>query len=246
MTLSRDAFGDHKSPFPENANWDLQSAIVGLAATSADTLPDTLLMTLLRVAVDQATFNIFFEEVFHRYKERVEKWCYKIARNRERALDLTQEVFLKAFRSIRTFRGDAQLSTWLYVITRNHCLNALKKWKTEPDENALRPRVMFVCTVGEDVQSALEQTESFQRVLGILSSILTPMEVRILTLHYVHDLTLPAITRRLMLSNPSGAKAYIVSAHRKLKVLAQNYNQSRYETDGCAGVLAAARRTTAA
>jgi hypothetical protein len=96
------------------------------------------------------------------------------------------------------------------------------------------------------VQSALERTQSFQHILRFLGSILTPMEVRVLTLHYVHDLTVPAITRRLMLSNPSGAKAYIVSAHRKLKVLAQNYNQSRYETDGCVGLLAAVNRTTAA
>ena len=246
MNGTHDAFGDHASPLLENVRWDLQSAVVGLAATAASELPDNLLMTLLLAAVDQATFNSFFEEVFDRYKERVEKWCYKVAKNRERALDLTQEVFLKAFRNIHTFRGDSQLSTWLYVITRNHCLNALKKWRTEPDEQALRPRVLLVFTVGEDVQSALERTESFQLVLRILSTILTPMEVRILTLHYVHDLTLPAITRRLMLSNSSGAKAYIVSARRKLKVLIQNYDQCRCETVGWVDVLITAKRTTAA
>src|SRR5579859_5707788 len=108
MNGTHDAFGDDKSLFPVNVQWDLQSAIMGLAVTSADKLPDNLLMTLLLAAVDQATFNSFFEEVFHRYKERVEKWCFKVARNRERALDLTQEVFLKAFRNIHTFRGDSQ------------------------------------------------------------------------------------------------------------------------------------------
>jgi len=50
---------------------------------------------------------------------------------------------------------------------------------------------------------------------------LTPMEIRILTLHYMHELTLPDITRNLMLSNRSGAKAYLVRAQRKLKVLVQ-------------------------
>jgi RNA polymerase sigma-70 factor (ECF subfamily) len=246
MKVTHDAFGDHKSPFPEDVRWDVQSAVVGLAATEANELPDNLLMTLLLSAEDQATFNRFFEEVFRRYKERVEKWCYKVAKNRERALDLTQEVFLKVFRSIHTFHGDSQLSTWLYVITRNHCLNALKKWKTEPDEQALRPRVLLVYTGGEDAQSTLERTQSFQQVLRFLHSILTPMEVRVLTLHYVHDLTLPAITRRLMLSNPSGAKAYAVSARRKLKVLVQNYNNVDTKRTDASEFLAAANRTTAA
>jgi RNA polymerase sigma factor (sigma-70 family) len=246
MKGTHDALDDHESPLLKSVQWDLQSAVVGLAAAAANDLPDDLLMTLLLAAVDQASFNNLFEAVYERYKERVEKWCYKFAGNRESALDLTQEVFLKAFRSIHTFRGDSQLSTWLYVITRNHCLNALKKWKTEPDERALRPRVLLVCTVGEDVQSALERTQSFQQILRFLGSILTPMEVRVLTLHYAHDLTLPAITRRLMLANRSGAKAYIVSAQRKLKVLVQNYEQCRFEADRCFGVVGAANRTTAA
>src|SRR5579864_3887123 len=84
MKGTHDAFGDHKSPFPVNVPWDLQSAVVSLAAAATNELPDNLLMTLLLGAEDQATLNRFFEEVFHRYKERVEKWCYKFARNRER------------------------------------------------------------------------------------------------------------------------------------------------------------------
>jgi RNA polymerase sigma-70 factor (ECF subfamily) len=246
MKVTLDHSGDHATPLAEDVKWDLQSALVALAATAASELPDSLLMTLLAAAVDQATFNMLFEEVFDRYKERVEKWCYKVAKNRERALDLTQEVFLKAFRNIHTFRGDSQLSTWLYVITRNHCLNALKKWKTEPDEYAMRPRAMLSCTGDEDAHSVLERTQSFQQVFRFLSSILTPMEVRVMTLHYVHDLTLPAITRHLMLSNASGAKAYIVSARRKLKVLVGDCSRHQYNMNACAGDSTPADRTTAA
>ena len=66
-------------------------------------------------------------------------------------------------------------------------------------------------------------------------SILTPMEVRVMTLHYVHEFTLPVITRRLMLSNRSGAKAYIVSARRKFSVLAQDYSQHRAMLSDYAG-----------
>ena len=56
-----------------------------------------------------------------------------------------------------------------------------------------------------------------------------------MTLHYVHEFTLPVITRRLMLSNRSGAKAYIVSARRKFSVLAQDYSQHRAMLSDYAG-----------
>src|SRR5580698_9423704 len=110
----------------------------------AKDVSDELLMTLLATAADRQTFNNLFEEVFDRYRERVAKWCYRVTKNTDRSLDLTQEVFLKAFRSIHTFRGDSQLSTWLYAITRNHCLNAVKKWKSEPDDQGLECALYIV------------------------------------------------------------------------------------------------------
>lgn len=203
--------------FSRPTRWDVQTAVAALAATAPKDLPDDFLMTLLVSTLDEQTFNRLFEEVFDRYRTRVERWCYGVTRNRERALDLTQEVFLKAFRNIHTFRGDARLSTWLYAITRNHCINSLKKWKTEPVDSAVQcPQTLFGAS-NEDTHSALEGAESFQQVLRWVKSVLTPMEVKVITLHYVHELTLPAITRQLMLPNQSGAKAYIVSAQRKLK-----------------------------
>ncbi len=77
----------------------------------------------------------------------------------------------------------------------------------------------------EDAHAALERAQSYQQVYRYMSLILTPMEVRVMTLHYVHEFTLPVITRRLlMLSNRSGAKARIVSALKIQRVLAQDYS----------------------
>jgi RNA polymerase sigma factor (sigma-70 family) len=221
----------------ERASWDFQSALGALAATTARDIPDHLLMTLLASASDRDTLNQLFQEVFDRYHERVGRWCYRVTRNKDRSLDLTQEVFLKAFRSLHTFRGDSQLSTWLYVITRNHCLNSIKKWKTEPDDNVAASPCLLRRTTADDAHAALERAQSYQQVYRYMNSILTPMEVRVMTLHYVHEFTLPVITRRLMLSNRSGAKAYIVSARRKFSVLAQDYSQHRAMRSDYAGEL---------
>jgi RNA polymerase sigma factor (sigma-70 family) len=227
MGVAAEASSIRKEHVCERIGWDFQSALGALAATAARDIPDRLLMTLLADATDRESLNCLFQEVFDRYRVRVERWCYRVTRNKDRSLDLAQEVFLKAFRSLHTFRGDSQLSTWLYVITRNHCLNSLKKWKTEPDDNVAASPYLLQRVTADDAHAALERAQSYQQVYGYMSSILTPMEVRVMTLHYVHEFTLPVITRRLMLSNRSGAKAYIVSARRKFSALAQDYSYHR-------------------
>ncbi len=230
----------------EPVPWEFQSAVGALAASTPGELSDTLLMTVLTTPLSQQSFDSLFEEVFNRYHKRVRRWCYRVTKNRDRALDLAQEVFFKEFRSIHAFRGDSQLSTWLYVITRNHCLNTVKKWKTEPDDQGLECALFIVRASNDNVQLALEQDQSYQHLLRFLNSTLTPMEVRVMILHYVHDLTLPDITRRLMLSNRSGAKSYIVSARRKLKFATRGYSPYRNKLNVWVEDVSASKRSRAA
>ena len=49
--------------------------------------------------------------------------CYRFVGNHEDASDLSQDVFLRAYRGLRTFRGQSSLATWLYRIGVNVCLN---------------------------------------------------------------------------------------------------------------------------
>jgi RNA polymerase sigma-70 factor (ECF subfamily) len=53
---------------------------------------------------------------------------YRLTENREEARDLTQETFLRAFQSIRHFRGDADLKTWIYRIAINQARNRWRWW----------------------------------------------------------------------------------------------------------------------
>src|SRR5579884_2032956 len=100
-------------------------------------LSDEELMSGLCSAMDRESAEIFFSEIFERYHGRVVSWCRRVVKNRDTANDLAQEVFLKAYRHRASFRGEARFSTWLYSITRNHCLTAAKKHyadagRTEP------------------------------------------------------------------------------------------------------------------
>jgi hypothetical protein len=67
-----------------------------------------------------------------------------------------------------------------------------------------------------DAYNAIEEQQSFDKVWQLITSTLDATETRVMTLHYAEDVPLRDITRDLTLTNRSGAKAYIVSARRKL------------------------------
>src|SRR6476469_3823704 len=64
-----------------------------------------------------------FDLIVERHRRHVYQLCYRFAGNHEDASDLAQDTFVRAFRSLRTFKGDAALSTWLHRIAVNVSLN---------------------------------------------------------------------------------------------------------------------------
>lgn len=64
-----------------------------------------------------------FAEIVRATQTQVYNLAYQIIRNPQEAEDLTQVAYLRAWRALPTFRGEAKLSTWLYRITTNTCLN---------------------------------------------------------------------------------------------------------------------------
>jgi len=188
-----------------------------MAAECPEGLTDEEVMLVLRESEGRDA-DYYFGELFRRYQSRVTGWCFRLTRNRSRALDLAQEVFFKAYRHRRSFRGDARFSTWLYAIARNHCLSSLKKL-ADPAEagEPMPPRLCDRTTLQPDV--LLERKQRHGEMWRMIGATLEPMEARVMTLHYGFEVPLAVITQRLALRNPSGAKAYVVNARRKLNVV---------------------------
>ena len=78
-----------------------------------------------------------FEELVRRYEKRVYAIALRSAGSPEDAADLTQDVFLRAWRSIESFRGDSGFSTWLFRITMNICVDHARHRQTQPQTMAL-------------------------------------------------------------------------------------------------------------
>ena len=158
----------------------------------------------------------FLDVLFERHRTRVAAWCFRMTGDADAAADLAQEVFLKAFQNIESFRLQSKFTTWLYSIARNHCMDALKSRAAAPllaAEGALE-RVEDVRAA--ELLSSMERRQTEEVVRQLMRESLDETEAKVMTLHYAHELPLDAVTRMLQLTNPSGAKAYVVSARRKL------------------------------
>ncbi len=70
-----------------------------------------------------------FEALVREHQDRVFDFCYRMLGDREEASDLTQEIFVSVMQNVQKFRHDSKLSTWIFRISKNHCLNRLKYLK---------------------------------------------------------------------------------------------------------------------
>ena len=68
-----------------------------------------------------------YEELVRRYQQRIYGLCYHLTSNHEDATDLAQDAFVKAWKALRTFKGDSSFYTWVYRIAYNSVLNHLKQ-----------------------------------------------------------------------------------------------------------------------
>jgi len=95
-------------------------------ATPSEARPNTEALFIERLRRgDSAAFEILVEE----RSSEIYGLLYRLTENREEARDLTQETFLRAFQSIASFRGEADLRTWIYRIAINQARNRWRWWR---------------------------------------------------------------------------------------------------------------------
>jgi RNA polymerase sigma-70 factor (ECF subfamily) len=180
-------------------------------------LTDEELVERYRAAGGSRDGELYLNQLFGRYHTRVAAWCYRMAGDVDSAADLAQDVFLKAFQHLGSFRGNSKFGTWLYAVARNHCMDELRSraLTTGQVDDFVLDQVADSSL--EPIWLTLERDESAETLRQLIQQALDETEKRVMTLHYVDELPLDTITRLLGLENASGAKAYVVSARRKLQ-----------------------------
>lgn len=76
---------------------------------------------------------VAFDRLYRDHVDRIYRFAQRLCGQVEDAQDLVQDTFLNAYRGLERFRGDAQVSTWLYRIATRACLRLRRKRKGEPD-----------------------------------------------------------------------------------------------------------------
>ena len=102
-----------------------------------------------------------FETLVTENQKKIYNLAYRMVRNEQDALDLTQEAFLKAYRSLSQYRGESGFSVWLYRLASNICIDFLRKKKKQ--------NIVSLVYDGEDGETAemdiADESQSPERVL---------------------------------------------------------------------------------
>ncbi|WP_369409860.1 RNA polymerase sigma factor [Wocania arenilitoris] len=71
-----------------------------------------------------------FSLLVDRYKDLIFTLSLRMMKNREEAEEVSQDTFIKIYKSLHKFKGDSKFSTWIYKVAYNTCLDRLKKIKS--------------------------------------------------------------------------------------------------------------------
>ncbi len=175
---------------------------------------DEELVVLIQTDPSPARYQ---DELFRRHYDRVALWCLRYTGDRDAALDAAQEVFLRVQKGLRHFAGQAKFSTWLFTIARNYCFNELSRTRRQAEVSIDAPETAELANEPTmPVDEALSRAEQLQQAREWMTKLLSEEERQAYSLHYGEGIPISTVTRLLGLSNPSGAKAHLVSARRKL------------------------------
>ena len=155
-----------------------------------------------------------FEVIVERHRRSVYLLCYRFVGNHEDASDLTQDVFLRAYRGLRTFRGQSSIATWLYRIGANVCLNRVgtRTPQSEPIEER-----HDIAVPSESPSDRMIRNERSARIRLAIAKL--PRKQRAaLILRVYHDLSHQEIASALG-SSTGAVKANVFHALQNLKKL---------------------------
>jgi len=162
-----------------------------------------------------------FRALYHQHARTVYNLCLNYLRGREDAQEATQDVFVKVHERFTGFKGDASVSTWIYRITINTCLDRLKArkrkkrsllgWFSLSDEHVERAASLVFDHPGV----AAEDREALERLLAVVDELPEHQKTALL-LKTTEDLSMTAIAEVMGLS-PKAVESLLSRARANLR-----------------------------
>lgn len=169
-----------------------------------------------------------FHELVGQYKKKIYYLAYDITGNHQEAEDISQEVFIKMFRSLKKFRRDAKMSSWLYQITVNASIDTLRKKSSKPKRSIDEFDHLYIqegLTTGRaanfDPVSSAESSQIQNHISQALQKI-TPKERTVFVMRHYNDLKLNEIAEILNVTIGT-VKSLLFRAIKKLRKELSSY-----------------------
>ena len=168
-----------------------------------------------------------FEELVKAYERSVYTIAYKMLKNSEDAQDAAQEAFIKAYTKLDTYRGESKFSAWLYRLTSNCCVDALRRRRenlsltSETKDGEITE--LDIPDLRQNPEKALEKKELREAIRENLEKL--PLDYKqALILRELGDLSYVEIAEELSVDIGT-VKSRIFQARKKLhKLLSANGN----------------------
>jgi RNA polymerase sigma factor (sigma-70 family) len=162
-----------------------------------------------------------FAVLVNRYKDIVFSLSLKMLKDREEAEEVAQDTFLKIYKSLSKFNGESKLSTWIYKVTFNTCLDRLRKNKRS---QAVESRADFTEQEAISVLNVLDSIEEGERNLVIQDCLreLPGEDGFLLTLYYFQEQSLDEIAKVIGIS-PNNVKIRLYRSRKKLAILLKEH-----------------------
>ena len=169
-----------------------------------------------------------FHELVGQYKKKIYYLAYDITGDHHEAEDISQEVFMKMFRSLKTFRRDAKMSSWLYQIAVNTSIDSLRKKSSKPkrsieefDQINIQEQVAGSIAQSLDPQKRAEASQIQHQISQALQNI-SPKERTVFVMRHYNDLKLNEIAEILNVTIGT-VKSLLFRAIRKLRKELSSY-----------------------
>lgn len=182
-------------------------------------MPDKLLLHRLADGDRRA-----FETLVNDHKDRVYNLCYGYLRDHMEAEDLAQEVFIEVSRSVKGFRKDAKISTWLYRIAVNKCLDRIRYMKRDKRSGEHESPALYVADPDPSPQDQLESEERKKVLWNALRQLPNKQHTAIV-LASIEGMSYAEISV-VMEMTTSAIESLIFRAKKKLKVLLADHYES--------------------
>lgn len=163
-----------------------------------------------------------FAQLVQRYQNYVFTLVMRFTDSREDAEEISQDVFVKSYRSLGDFRGESKFTTWLYTIVRTSCITFLRKKKL--DTTSLDQEKTFLQLENQESSFKANTIEQKSRHTMVNEAIrlLSPDDSQIITLFYKGEQSLEEIGT-IMGLEPNNVKVKLHRARHRLKEKMEKY-----------------------